>query len=64
MELQRFFEQAVANSKLLSSKPDNETLLKLYSFTNKLRMAMYLRIMNHRTHSILLPRQSLMHGMN
>ena len=31
MELQRFFEQAVANSKLLSSKPDNETLLKLYS---------------------------------
>jgi acyl-CoA-binding protein len=25
------FQQAVADSKLLSSKPDNETLLKLYS---------------------------------
>lgn len=25
------FEQAVANSKLLTEKPDNETLLKLYS---------------------------------
>ncbi|HAN39313.1 MAG TPA: acyl-CoA-binding protein [Chitinophagaceae bacterium] len=31
MELKTLFEQAVANSKLLSSKPDNETLLKLYS---------------------------------
>lgn len=31
MELQEIFQQAVANSKLLSSKPDNETLLKLYS---------------------------------
>ncbi|TAJ62308.1 MAG: acyl-CoA-binding protein [Chitinophagaceae bacterium] len=31
MELQQLFEQAVANSKLLSEKPDNETLLKLYS---------------------------------
>lgn len=31
MELQQIFEQAVANSKLLSAKPDNETLLKLYS---------------------------------
>ncbi len=30
MELQELFEQAVANSKLLPSKPDNETLLKLY----------------------------------
>ena len=25
------FEQAVANSKILAEKPDNETLLKLYS---------------------------------
>lgn len=31
MELQEIFQQAVANSKLLASKPDNETLLKLYS---------------------------------
>ncbi|HEY1018114.1 MAG TPA: acyl-CoA-binding protein [Sediminibacterium sp.] len=31
MELQQLFEQAVANSKLLSEKPDNDTLLKLYS---------------------------------
>lgn len=31
MELQQLFEQAVANSKLLSEKPDNEILLKLYS---------------------------------
>jgi acyl-CoA-binding protein len=31
MELQEIFQQAVANSKLLSAKPDNETLLKLYS---------------------------------
>jgi diazepam-binding inhibitor (GABA receptor modulating acyl-CoA-binding protein) len=31
MELQQLFEQAVANSKLLAEKPDNETLLKLYS---------------------------------
>ena len=31
MELQQQFEQAAANSKTLSDKPDNETLLKLYS---------------------------------
>jgi len=31
MELQQQFEQAAANSKTLSEKPDNETLLKLYS---------------------------------
>lgn len=31
MELQQLFEQATANSKTLLSKPDNETLLKLYS---------------------------------
>ncbi|HAK12840.1 MAG: acyl-CoA-binding protein [Chitinophagaceae bacterium] len=31
MELQQLFEAAVANSKLLSEKPDNETLLKIYS---------------------------------
>jgi acyl-CoA-binding protein len=31
MELKEEFEQAVANSKNLSAKPDNETLLKLYS---------------------------------
>lgn len=31
MELKELFEQAIANSKLLSQKPDNETLLKLYS---------------------------------
>jgi diazepam-binding inhibitor (GABA receptor modulating acyl-CoA-binding protein) len=31
MELLQQFEQAVANSKTLSEKPDNETLLKLYS---------------------------------
>lgn len=31
MELKHLFELAVANSKMLSVKPDNETLLKLYS---------------------------------
>lgn len=31
MELKEIFEQAVANSKTLAAKPDNETLLKLYS---------------------------------
>lgn len=31
MELNELFQQAVANSKTLSEKPDNETLLKLYS---------------------------------
>lgn len=31
MELQQQFENAVANSKTLKEKPDNETLLKLYS---------------------------------
>ena len=31
METQQLFEQAVANSKTLPEKPDNETLLKLYS---------------------------------
>ena len=31
MELQQNFEQAVANSKTLASKPDTENLLKLYS---------------------------------
>jgi diazepam-binding inhibitor (GABA receptor modulating acyl-CoA-binding protein) len=31
MELQQLFEQAVANSKTLTEKPDNDTLLKLYS---------------------------------
>lgn len=31
MELKELFEQAIANSKTLSEKPNNETLLKLYS---------------------------------
>jgi len=31
MDIQQQFNEAVANSKLLSSKPDNETLLQLYS---------------------------------
>lgn len=31
MTLQEQFTQAVANSKTLANKPDNETLLKLYS---------------------------------
>ena len=31
MELNEQFEAAVASSKTLSQKPDNETLLKLYS---------------------------------
>lgn len=31
MELQELFQQAAANSKTLSAKPDNETLLQLYS---------------------------------
>jgi acyl-CoA-binding protein len=31
MELQQLFEQAVAGSKTLASKPDNDTLLRLYS---------------------------------
>lgn len=31
MELNSLFEQAVANSKTLTEKPDNDTLLKLYA---------------------------------
>jgi acyl-CoA-binding protein len=31
MELKENFEKAVADSKLLASKPDNEVLLQLYS---------------------------------
>ena len=31
MDLQALFQEAVVNSKTLSEKPDNETLLKLYS---------------------------------
>ena len=31
MELQQLFENAVANSKNLTDKPSNETLLQLYS---------------------------------
>lgn len=31
MNIEEQFNEAVANSKLLASKPDNETLLKLYS---------------------------------
>ena len=31
MTIKETFEQAVANSKTLSSRPDNDTLLKLYS---------------------------------
>lgn len=31
MELKELFEKAVAESKNLSAKPDNETLLQLYS---------------------------------
>ncbi len=31
MELQQLFEAAIANSKTLSEKPDNDTLLKLYA---------------------------------
>ena len=31
MELAQLFQEATANSKTLSEKPDNETLLKLYS---------------------------------
>jgi len=31
MELKELFEAAVANSKTLSEKPDNDTLLKLYA---------------------------------
>ncbi|MBV4355566.1 acyl-CoA-binding protein [Pinibacter aurantiacus] len=31
MELKDLFEKAVADSKTLSEKPDNETLLQLYS---------------------------------
>lgn len=31
MELKELFEKAVADSKTLSAKPDNETLLQLYS---------------------------------
>ena len=31
MELQELFQQAAANSKTLAAKPDNETLLQLYS---------------------------------
>lgn len=31
MDIKELFEQAAANSKTLSEKPDNDTLLKLYS---------------------------------
>ena len=31
MELQQLFQDAVATSKTLTERPDNETLLKLYS---------------------------------
>lgn len=31
MELQELFEKAVTESKLLSKKPDNETLLRIYA---------------------------------
>ena len=31
MDIKELFQAAVANSKTLSAKPDNETLLKLYS---------------------------------
>jgi acyl-CoA-binding protein len=31
MELKELFEKAIADSKTLSAKPDNETLLQLYS---------------------------------
>lgn len=31
MAIKEAFEQAVADSKLLSTRPDNDTLLKLYS---------------------------------
>lgn len=31
MDIKSLFEQAVVNSKTLSEKPDNETLLQLYS---------------------------------
>ena len=31
MELKQLFEQSIVNSKTLVEKPDNETLLKLYS---------------------------------
>ncbi len=31
MEIKELFEQAVVDSKLLTSRPDNDTLLKLYS---------------------------------
>jgi acyl-CoA-binding protein len=31
MDLQELFQQAISNSKTLSEKPDNETLLKLYA---------------------------------
>jgi acyl-CoA-binding protein len=31
MDLQELFQQAITNSKTLSEKPDNETLLKLYA---------------------------------
>ena len=31
MELKELFEAAIANSKTLSEKPDNDTLLKLYA---------------------------------
>ncbi len=35
MELQQLFEEAVTTSKTLAERPDNETLLKLYSLIRK-----------------------------
>ena len=43
MDLQGLFEAAVANSKTLTKKPDNETLLKLY--------ALYKQALNGDLHS-------------
>jgi len=39
MELKDDFEKAVAGSKQLSLRPDNETLLNYTASTNKLRRA-------------------------
>lgn len=38
MELQQLFEEAVAGSKSLPAKPDNETLLKLYGLYKQATM--------------------------
>ena len=54
MELKEQFEKAAADSKNLGAKPDNETLLQLYS--------LYKQAKGHPTHLILWGKLNTKHG--